>query len=141
MQRQSGFTLIELMIVVAIVGILAAIAIPAYRDYTTRATYSEVVAAVTPYKIGVEECLQTGNAIGTCDGGANGVPADVATGTYGGDVVDTIATVDGVITVTPSAVGQIAATDTYVLTPTVSDTTGVVNWASSGGGVTSGWAQ
>ena len=50
-KRQSGFTLIELMIVVAIVAILAAIALPAYQSYTKRAKFSEVIAAVGPAKI------------------------------------------------------------------------------------------
>ncbi len=61
MQKQQGFTLIELMIVVAIIGILAAIAIPAYQDYTVRAKMSEAVNAASPAKTGVSEFYQTMN--------------------------------------------------------------------------------
>ncbi|WP_458735700.1 pilin [Zobellella taiwanensis] len=56
--RQGGFTLIELMIVVAIVAILAAVALPAYQTYTKRAKFSEVIAAVGPAKTAVEVCVQ-----------------------------------------------------------------------------------
>ncbi|MGL5500067.1 MAG: pilin, partial [Plesiomonas shigelloides] len=59
MKKQSGFTLIELMIVVAIVAILAAVALPAYQTYTLRAKYSEVIAAAGPAKTAVEVCVQT----------------------------------------------------------------------------------
>ncbi|WP_375057197.1 prepilin-type N-terminal cleavage/methylation domain-containing protein [Zobellella sp. DQSA1] len=56
--RQGGFTLIELMIVVAIVAILAAVALPAYQTYTKRAKFSEVIAAVGPAKTAIEVCVQ-----------------------------------------------------------------------------------
>ncbi|MCP3675710.1 MAG: prepilin-type N-terminal cleavage/methylation domain-containing protein, partial [Gammaproteobacteria bacterium] len=57
-KQQSGFTLIELMIVVAIIGILAAIALPAYQDYTKRARYSEIINMSNAVKTAVEICAQ-----------------------------------------------------------------------------------
>lgn len=82
MKKQQGFTLIELMIVVAIIGILAAIALPAYQDYTRRAEFTETVAATGALKTAVEVCSQTQGLanVGNCDPGTNGVPADVAAG-------------------------------------------------------------
>jgi type IV pilus assembly protein PilA len=59
MKKQSGFTLIELMIVVAIVAILAAVALPRYKGYTNRAKFTEVVASIGPAKSAVETCILT----------------------------------------------------------------------------------
>lgn len=66
-QVQQGFTLIELMIVVAIIGILAAVALPAYQDYTVRAKMSEVLGVLAAAKTSSSECLISEGAIAECD--------------------------------------------------------------------------
>jgi len=120
-KAQQGFTLIELMIVVAIIGILAAVALPAYQDYTVRAKVSEVMLAASTHKISVAECAQSTTALTGCGAGLTvSTASDYVTG---GSV-----TTDGIISVTGSAAALGGNSDvTIVLTPT-RNSDGSVNW-------------
>ena len=133
MKKQSGFTLIELMIVVAIIGILAAIAVPQYQQYTNKAKFTEIVNATAPMKNAVELCITsqgltsgdiTGCASGTNGSGKNGMPD--SQGAYG-NLKSVVATDAGVITATAidAAPGALAKA-TFTLTPSL--VSGSIMW-------------
>ncbi|MHC3399481.1 pilin [Aeromonas veronii] len=75
MKKQSGFTLIELMIVVAIIAILAAIALPAYQKYTAKAKATAALSETAAYKTAVALCYQTEGTLTVCDAEDKGIPA------------------------------------------------------------------
>ena len=120
---QKGFTLIELMIVVAIIGILAAVALPAYQDYTVRAKMSEVVLAASSCRTSITEVYQTTNAASLPTGGKWGCESSTATTKY----VSTIATDNvGAVKVTVNSTALSAVTGAVVLVPQPLPVTGGV---------------
>ncbi|MBV1840255.1 MULTISPECIES: pilin [Photobacterium] len=136
MKKQNGFTLIELMIVVAIIGIISAFAIPAYSDYTQRTRVAGAVAGVTGFKTAVALCAQDLGTLTGCNGSSNDIPADVGAGNDGATIafVDGVATADGVITVTSTGNDGAGTNLVVTLTPTIAN--GVVDWNLAGTGCT-----
>jgi len=120
MKQQKGFTLIELMIVVAIIGILAAIAIPAYQDYTIRARVTEGLEMASSAKLAVSETAMTNNALPATQA-ATGYTSPAATV----NVASIVVGANGVITITyaPAAGGPAD----IIMTPTLT-ANGDVTW-------------
>lgn len=123
-QNQAGFTLIELMIVIAIIGILAAVALPAYQDYTVRARASEILLNITSPKQSIAEFAQTE---GTLTNSGSGL--SVSTGSP--MVLSGTITANGVITVTGNATALSSDGNPQVqMTPTLNSDDSVT-WACS----------
>jgi type IV pilus assembly protein PilA len=138
---QKGFTLIELMIVVAIVGILAAVALPAYQNYIKKAAYTEVLAGMAPVKTAISICAaqNVANSITGCTtAAAIGVtlPAANANGALATIAIDGTS---GAITATPNNYKGIVAADTCLLSPVTS--TDKIVWTYSGKCVDNGYVK
>ncbi len=141
-KAQQGFTLIELMIVIAIIGILASVALPAYQTYTKKAKFSEVVLATGPVKTAVELCIQQANTIIQCaDGGATNAGAVVAASVAGAmanaaaadsNLTSVALSTAGLLTATADATLNVGAVvQTVTFTPVVS-TLNSVTWTIGG---------
>ena len=146
---QKGFTLIELMIVVAIIGILAAVALPAYQDYTIRAKVSEGLVLAGALKTAIAETHQAAgpatklcNDVATC-GTIGGTPMDVtqAAMVANRNVASVVSDAAGVITISYKAAVVPAATNTVTIAPTPADLTtaasagATITWVCTGGTV------
>jgi len=123
-----GFTLIELMIVVAIIGILAAVALPQYNDYTIRAKVSELMLAASSFRVGIAE---KGVSDGTMASAGVGLTVVSGGRVSGGSVTDA-----GTITVLGNA-ATIGTAVTIILTPTLSARR--ILWVCNTGGTTTTW--
>jgi type IV pilus assembly protein PilA len=125
---QKGFTLIELMIVVAIIGILAAVALPAYQDYTIRARVSELVLAASGYKTSVGDKAFNDTTLANAGAGLTVFAVGKVTG---GSITDS-----GVITILGSST-SVGTAVTVILSPSIGG--GYIVWSCSTGGTTTTW--
>ena len=148
-RAQRGFTLIELMIVVAIIGILAAIAIPQYQDYVTRSRWSDNISRVGPLKQAIAECAQNNNGLLTAApctviAGASSLQGDgflptnfitptagATTGPNLGGAV-TVTAANGAIVIPGHA--TLAAGCTVTLTPSLAAGATAITWTATNGG-------
>ena len=127
-QVQKGFTLIELMIVVAIIGILAAVALPAYQDYTVRAKVSELVLAASAARTCITEAYQAA-------GGGTVVPDAVSTNcsiALVGKVTSAAVGASGITVLGSTATTSVGQSVTVTLTPVVASSAGTLTWTCTG---------
>ncbi|MDM4767055.1 prepilin-type N-terminal cleavage/methylation domain-containing protein [Pelomonas sp. SE-A7] len=122
---QQGFTLIELMIVVAIIGILAAVAIPQYKDYTSKSKAASAVSSLNSIKTAVTICAQEKGTLAGCNDSTAGIPAWNATPLISAVAVD--ATTGAVTATVPADAMGNSAAGSIILTPTLGDAR--VAWA------------
>ncbi|HDO7175863.1 TPA: prepilin peptidase-dependent pilin [Klebsiella pneumoniae] len=118
MDKQRGFTLIELMVVIGIIAILSAIGIPAYQNYLRKAALTDLLQTFVPYRTAIELCALDHGGLTPCDGGSNGIPSPTTT-----RYLSAMSVAKGVVTLT----GQESLNGLGVtLTPTWAE--GVTGW-------------
>jgi prepilin-type N-terminal cleavage/methylation domain-containing protein len=128
MRKQQGFTLIELMIVVAIIGILASVSIPLYSDYSSRTKAAAAVSELAAVKTAVSLCIAEADKLAECTAGAYGIPAALKTD----NISEYNVKPNGIIDVTTSATGTDGAALKMTMTPSKPTGATHVVWTTEG---------
>lgn len=131
-----GLSALEVIISLIVIAGLAAIAIPAYRDYSYRLYFTDIVQTTVPYKENIEICYRKTESFAKCDAGNYKIPAAI---TAPKNKIAALSVVDGTITINPIAAKGILSTDTYILTPQVVNNE--IKWVSSGKAVEKGYVD
>ena len=118
MDKQRGFTLIELMVVIGIIAILSAIGIPAYQNYLRKAALTDLLQTFVPYRTAIELCALDHGGLTPCDGGSNGIPSPTTT-----RYLSAMSVAKGALTGQESLNGL-----GVTLTPTWDNAEGVTGW-------------
>ena len=120
MNKQRGFTLIELMVVIGIIAILSAIGVPAWQNYLRKAALTDMLQAFMPYRTAIELCALDRGGPQECSAGSNGVPSPTTT-----RYVSAITAIQGTVTLT----GQESLSGLQVsMTPVWDNTNGLTGW-------------
>lgn len=134
--KHYGFTLIELMLVIALIAILIAASLPTYQKYTKKAHYVEIINATAPLKLDVAECYLLQGDLTKCQAGINGISKPII-GKSKGLIKSITVAAQGVIIVTPNNIYGIKETEDYILTPKPENNG--LSWQASGGAIKAGY--
>jgi type IV pilus assembly protein PilA len=135
MLKAQGFSLLELLIAALIISTLAAIAYPAYQNFSRRLIYAELLKSTEPIKTSVSACYKTQKSLIDCDSGKNHIAKNIKPD----GLIQSVTVQDGVITIVPAENKGILRSDNYVLTPIVKD--GEIQWKSSGKAIENAYAS
>lgn len=134
---EAGFTLIELMVVIAIIALLALFGVPQYANHTQRAKVTGALSGIAAVKLAVATCAQESGSLSGCSSGTADIPAAVAGGSAGSSIqyVDAVSVTDGVISLVSTGKLSDGSLMGLTLTPLLSDS--ALRWALSGTGCAS----